>query len=279
MQYFVSAENTSYHYWQLELLIESFKINNLENDLYIFLAENDNPKIKGFSKNLINHKNRFQHENFGREHGCLSLNRPFALFQALGSGCIKPPFAIIHTDMILRKPINDEEITEDIVVDSYTSPLMGYGIEKDIKELLIARGFKDIEKVPARIPTFGVMIFNSYVDETFWPLLIEKIKKFSAEKGDRYPAEYAAWELSFFELLGFYSFSGKALSCSLLDTEPFNFIHYKYGIPPIFNKKYFLDNNKILTSRVNPHDAMLEHNPTVNTNFLQKVINSYRKSS
>lgn len=274
MQYFVSAENTSYYYWQLELLIESFKMHGLENDLYIFLAENDTPKIKGFSKNLISHKKRFQHENFGRENGCLSLNRPYALFKAIGGGYLKPPFAIIHADMILKKPIEDEDITDDVVVDSFASPA-NYDVQKDIDIILKAKG---LELSPFRIPTFGVMIFNSYVDEKFWPLLIEKIKNFSAEKDVRFPAEYAAWELALFELLGYYRISGRILTSSLLDNLDANLIHYKYGIPPFFNKKYFLDNNKILTSRINPHEAMIEHNSTSNTNYLQRVVNSYRRT-
>ena len=49
MQYFVSAENSSYFYWQLELLIESFLMQGMEKDLVIGLAENEDQKIRGYS--------------------------------------------------------------------------------------------------------------------------------------------------------------------------------------------------------------------------------------
>lgn len=277
MQYFVSAENSSYFYWQLELLIESFKLKGIEDKLVIFLAENNDPKIKGFSKNLVRHKNKFEHENFGLKNNYLPLNRPYAIIQALRGGYIKFPFALIHADMILRSPLQ-EEFEEDIILDSYFIKPSNYNVTNEIDEILKNRGLEKRENAPETLPPFGAIVFNNALNELFFNSVINKIKKFIETKNDNFPFEYAAWETCFFEILGGYSFSGKQISSGLLDNLENNFIHYKYGIPPYFNKKYFLDNNKILTSRISPYDTILEHNLTSNSNLVNKVINSYRKN-
>jgi hypothetical protein len=276
MQYFVSAENSSYFYWQLELLIESFKLNGIDDKLVIFLAQNDDPKIKGYSKNIISHKNKFEHENFGKENNCLSLNKPYAILQALSGGYIKYPFALIHPDMILKKPI-EQKFEEDIVVDTYWTPNAAYDIEKYINNLLEKREVTDRDKIPKRIPSFGVIVFNNAVEDLFFHSIINKIKKFKEERNLKFSYDYAAWELSFFELIGTYRFAGVPFSSSLLDSVNNNFIHYKFGIPPYFNKKYY-DAYKILNSRSSPYDAILEHNPSENSNYLHQIIKMYKKS-
>jgi hypothetical protein len=58
MDYFVSIENTPYDLWQIELLIESFKINHLEDSLVIGMA-GPNPLL---TKNLLAHKRIMFHE-------------------------------------------------------------------------------------------------------------------------------------------------------------------------------------------------------------------------
>jgi len=277
MKYVVSAENSSYFYWQLELLIESFKLKGIEDDLIILLAENDLPKIAGFSKNLINHKHRFEHENFGLKNKYLPLNRPFSILQALRAGYLKFPFTLIHADMILRNPI-EEEFEEDIILDSYFLKPQGYDISSQVNDILKKRGLENREKAPESLPAFGAIVFNNALDDLFFHSVINKIKKFIEIKDEKFPCEYAAWETCFFEILGSYSFEGRNFSSGLMDNVENNFIHYKYGVPPYFNKRYFMDNNKILSARINPYDSILEHNLTSNSNFLSKVINSYRKT-
>ena len=105
MQYFVSAENSSYFYWQLELLIESFLMQGIEHDLVIGLADNDEQKIRGFSFNLVRHKKKFMIPNEGRALGYLPLNRINSIRYALAYDVLRFPFVMIHADMVLKKQI------------------------------------------------------------------------------------------------------------------------------------------------------------------------------
>ncbi len=75
MQYFVSVENSSYFYWQLEILIESFLMQGLENKLVIGFAENESQKLKGLSSNIVKYGKKFILNNDGRKLDYLPINR------------------------------------------------------------------------------------------------------------------------------------------------------------------------------------------------------------
>jgi hypothetical protein len=48
-------------------------------------------------------------------------------------------------------------------------------------------------------------------------------------------------------------------------------------VPPVFNKKFYQFNNGSFYSSQGPYETLMEHNPTVNTNYLQQVIRSYKR--
>lgn len=119
MDYFVSAEDTCYHHWQLELLIESFKLNNLQDSLVIGIAKNSEEKLVDFSHNLRKKSRIFTHENLGRAKDCLALNRSYGLYTAIANGLIKQPFTLIDPDMVLIKPVQSENNIEFQVNSSF----------------------------------------------------------------------------------------------------------------------------------------------------------------
>ena len=46
MEYFVSTDQRAYHDWQIELMIESFKAQGLENKLIITAAETNEQRYR-----------------------------------------------------------------------------------------------------------------------------------------------------------------------------------------------------------------------------------------
>lgn len=288
MQYFVSAENSSYFYWQLELLVESFLMQGLEKNLVVGLSENNDQKIRGFSANLVKYGNKFMHENEGREMNYLPLNRVNALRHAITFKLIEFPFALIHTDMILKKPfeLSEEDESFGIILNNYSET--SEGEEKIIKEE-IKPGLKklaeerkiDFEKLPT-IPFFSApVIFNKsfeYIAEIFFHKLHENLLEILKRRGKDFPCEKAAWELTIAESFQHCSVKGEFLSAPLMYEESdVNFIHYKNGIPPVFHKKFFEYKEGTYFVGQGPYEALLEHNPTVNTNFVHQVIKSYNK--
>jgi hypothetical protein len=70
------------------------------------------------------------------------------------------------------------------------------------------------------------------------------------------------------------------MSASLLHEDAnLNFIHYKNGIPPVFHKKFYKYENGMFYGDLGPYETILEHNPTVNTNFMHQVIRSYTRKN
>ena len=94
----------------------------------------------------------------------------------------------------------------------------------------------------------------------------------------KFPCEKAAWELTLVESFQHFSVKSKFLAGPLLyDSDNMNFIHYKVGIPPVFNKKFYQFENGTFYSNQGPYETLMEHNPTINTNYMQQVIRSYQR--
>lgn len=63
---------------------------------------------------------------------------------------------------------------------------------------------------------------------------------------------------------------------SLLDSGlQHNFIHYKYGFPPHFNKKMFTYKEPIFLSMGDPFQKLKENNTTTCTNYVTSIVDSY----
>lgn len=290
MQYFVSAENSSYFYWQLELLIESFLMQGMEKNLVISLADNNQQKIRGFSNNLVKYGNKFMHENEGQELDYLPINRINALRHVIENKLIKFPFTLIHADMILKNPILVDEKDEEfgIIINNYDdiSDSERNAIKEENKPAIqkLAKDRKiDFEKIPA-IPFFSApVVFNKsfeYIAPLFFARLHDNLINILKKQGKTFPCEKAAWELTITESFQHCSVKGEFLAAPLLfENEQVNFIHYKSGIPPVFHKRFFDFKQGIYFNGQGPYEALLEHNPTVNTNFLHQVIRSYNRKN
>lgn len=287
MQYFVSIENSSFFYWQVELLIESFVMHGLQDQLVIAIAENDGQKLRGYSSNLVKYGRKFMHPNFGRESGHLPLNRIVSLRSAVSDGTLGFPFAVIHSDMVMKKPFDSESLDADYGVvlsnfDEITEQKRAEiknairpGVEKIAEERKM-----DVGDLPD-IPVFSAPIifnesFKSLSDVFFSRLHSNALDLIEAEGVD-FPCERAAWELTLTEAFQFCSMTSKFMATPLMgDEENANFIHYKNGIPPVFHKKFFKFEDLSIRTGECPYDVIMEHNPTANTGYLHDVIKSYR---
>lgn len=288
MQYFVSAENTSYFYWQLELLIESFVMLGSHENLLVALADNDSQKIPGFSSNLIRLGGKFLHPNDGREKGYLPLNRVGAIRYALAYGALKFPFVLIHSDMVVRRPLeipNDDMPSVTLNnFDDYPlveEQIVKQEIRKDLEELAVKNGV-DVEILPSVPFLSAPVVFNKSFEniaEVFFAKLQSNMLSILERNGPSFPCEKAAWELTLAESFQHCSISGRFMSAPILfDSDSANFVHYRSGIPPVFHKRFYRYDEGMYLSGQGPYETLLENNPTVGTDYVQRVIRSYLKS-
>lgn len=277
MQYFVSVENSSYFYWQLEILIESFLMQGLENKLVIGFAENESQKLKGLSSNIVKYGKKFILNNDGRKLDYLPINRINSIRYAMAYKILEFPFVMIHSDMILKKPI---EISEDdekygLIVNNFESP------PQEETNLVKKEVDSRIKEDGNKIPFFSSpVVFNKsieYCADAFFAKVQAYENSLIKEKGVDFPCERTAWEIAIAEGHKHFGIKGKFMSAPMMyETDGFNFIHYKSGIPPVFHKKYFKYENEVVPV-VSPYDIILEHNPTANTDYVHSVIKSYKK--
>lgn len=285
MEYFVSAEDTSYHHWQLEFLIESFKLHNLQDKLVIAVASNNEEKMVDFSANLKTCQRIFMHDNIGRKRGYLPLNRPYSLFAAISQGLVKLPVTLIDPDMLLVVPLADPQEN----VQFQLKPLFSCDyvaqnhcpIRKHIKELLKVRNTEEDSEINYWIPLGSVMTFNNVPNEFFsraveWTETLEYERKKVTNK-DWWYTERAAWIMTLLEYHGHLSYHGRHdLEMTLLDNnKASHFIHYTHGLPPMFSKLMYKFQPPQAFTMGNLFDVLLENNPTASTNYMQHVVRSY----
>jgi hypothetical protein len=249
MNYFVSIENTHYFHWQIELLIKSFKLHNLQNSLYIGVSEGDG--LTGIDPvNFKSHPNKILNENYDKINNIKGLNPFCNLLAAVQSNLIQLPIAFIHSDMVLKQPLPD--ITDDIlfsVDDSYDDlrPL----VENYTGEL------------PVWFPVGGVLVFNKD-PRKFLNTVISRISQGELAK--------TAVLLALYEHLNEYSVTGEPIESGLLHNEvESNFIHYGKGVPPHFSKRHYYPNS-IIGNPKGPFAALLDINSTTNIRYIHKLI-------
>lgn len=288
MQYFVSAENTTYFYWQLELLIESFNMLGIGDSLVVAMAENDSQKVVGFSANIVRHRNKFVHQNEGRESGYLPLNRVASLRYALANGILEFPFTLVHADMVIRSPVSDPDDDIPTVVlnnldesaESDAGPV-GEEVSAGVLRLSEERGVPagEIPTVPFFSPPAVFSKSFASLSDVFFSRLQTNMMSIFKRRGASFPCERAAWELTISESFQHCSVLGRFLSAPLLfDSDEADFVHYRGGIPPVFHKKFFRYGDGVQLVGQGPYETMMEHNPSVGTDFLQRVLKSYAVS-
>jgi len=285
MDYIVSAEDTPYYHWQLELLIESFKGHGQQDNLLIALAGSDAPRNPDFTRqNLSRHPRILTYDNIGRKRGYPYLNKPYAVATALKQGKIAQPFTVLDPDMVMYAPMPVEQ-----------EPL-AFQVRPFFNLELVEENIPNIREHTARIsgrpdnwfPLRSVYTFNGVPDELFsravsWAELLA-FESSKAQMGANRPVAYwrylerAGWALAFLDYLGKMPYRAThTYEMSLLDhNTAHNFIHYTNGQPPSFSKHLFkFEPPAYLSAAPSPYDALLRESPTTASFYMHRIVKSY----
>lgn len=279
MEYFVSAEDTMYHRWQLELLIESFKMHGISDKLVVGLAKNNQTKTNQYCCNLLKCPKIFYHDNLGAKGHYKPLNRPHALLIALKNKFIQQPFVLIEPDMVLFSPI--ASIEEDLKIQM--NPLLSLKladqhckVKEIIKSILSVKKMKENSEL--WIPVGSIMVCNNLPTE-FFQRVIEWLEILKNNNSLPWFAEKVAWALTIIEYYGHITCGGTYdYEMSLIDNKENNFIHYQHGMPPVFNKRMYKLRPPDYLSMGDPLEALLESNPSTSSDYMQKVVKKYIKN-
>jgi hypothetical protein len=267
MKYFVSIENIDYFRWQVELLIESFKVWGSQNDLIISIAQNESLDTGRFLHNLRNHKNIYAHENIGKKEDCPQLNKLYGLLYAHERGLLGKQYFVIHPDMLLLKKVVSVNVPNDNLV--YHPDLDPIGFDLSISTKSLDTNFL----------TLGdTMLFNnmpaSFIRSAY--TMMGELRKNSGSSD--WDIERAAWALAMSTHNGVIKTSIRVFETPLTNTnDAAAFIHYKHGMPGLFCKSQFKNHpdSLIMAPSNDPLKLIGANNPNKSTEFMNKIILSY----
>lgn len=257
MNYFLDIRNNFYHLWQTELLIESFKLHNMADDLVLGLTLGK--EVNNYN-NVANHPRKIAHQEFS------AYNKITTMIFCLEQGILKQPFAYIHPDMVLYKPLTDVHSHLTYQLHSKSYKLKHY-VMAELKSILPLTQADFYWKEIGNIIIFNDLPMQFFYQIVSWMNFLGK--KYSNIDFD---LEKAAMLLAIE--------STKGITCSeKLDLEQnlsyqdvkANFIHYSEGLPPDFHKQNH--KNQEFMRQEHPYKLLKKNNCTLTTNYICNIIN------
>ena len=106
MEYFVSVDRKAYHDWQLELLVESFRSQGVQEKLFVGVNKTLDFRYP-YLDHCLNHCNIYLYDDIGRKKGFSELNEAYQLLWLLFSKKLQSPIMVMKPHMVLRKHIEN----------------------------------------------------------------------------------------------------------------------------------------------------------------------------
>ncbi|MCK9459729.1 MAG: hypothetical protein M0R80_08830 [Proteobacteria bacterium] len=255
MDYFVTVVPSYQHFWQVELLIESFKMLKMQDRLLVAIVG----APTSLPTNLHNHSRKIFCSDFNESSGLNypPINKIACLRTALHA--LDSNFTLLHTDMVMVGPVPN--VKQNICFTPSPPP------QKVV----------DMLQLPSDsiwVSFDGATIFNQ-VPTIFFDNVLEATKILIDMYGTEWPASLAAWNsITHQHNL---SILGAAIESPLTQTSSalLPFVHYKAGLPPYFSKHAYNPEFQI----INPYNAFIDHNPNFCTNHVRNVILAYQKNT
>lgn len=245
MDFLISASNTPYNQWQLSLLIESFKQNNLDNNLVVVCS---NPKEKNpimieekFVKNILNHKRFYRFYDQGSSEIYEPLNKLYIISYLLKENLLKQPFLMfLEPDLVMKKEFflpKQESIDFLYSVDpSFTFK----ELENNRNNFWMFLGLKKELLEEKWLEVGNIVAFNNFSEIFFDNLtaLLEVMVKIQG--ADIWKGTFKfALIASLIKINPVRITRIKGLEVPAFSFLESNFITYREGMPPDFHKSMF----------------------------------------
>jgi len=242
MNYFVCADNSPYFQWQLDLLLESFKLHGTDDLLLVALVPSSQAPQPLFCTNLRKHPRIMAAGDIGRLRGYERLTPIYAISSALKAGHLRQPFMIVRPDCVMFDPpsVKSEKVAKIVVQGD---PLFTLdSVRENIPNLHEYFGGKEW-------PTVGnIMYFDKIPPEFFSRVsfLTELLAYEQLKNGKNiWPdTDRAAWAVVISEMITqthvqiVYTWEMPLVASG----AKHNFISYEKGVPAHFSKPMFMFN-------------------------------------
>lgn len=281
MHFLVIAEDTPYYQWQVELLIESFKIKNLEDNLFLYLIKTEN-SVDAIKVNINQHKNLTYFDSEKLRNGSLNFDFHKCILDYRKNNPYED-FMILDADVLLS----------DLKEQEYKSLNLTYQIEqKESPDLDLIFNFAKSKYNYSFFYISSVIYFNSLYSYDFFnssfPVIEDLVKiaffcnidDLNHEPNiDLYKYAYLIVSLMYnikinpsYKILN-YAYEG-------IETNV-DFVSYKHDIKPYFYKKNYYQNNfkNMSLNYADPFENILDLPDFIGCSFIKKIVKSYQNFS
>jgi hypothetical protein len=274
MQYFVNIEKKSYFWWQIELLIYSFKRYQIEDQLVVAIADTDESSNQAVPKNLSK-CNYFFHKNYGKELGYSQINKPLSILEARNKNILRRPYVVLEPDMILYEPVQD--FSKKNIIGNYANYLELEVIKKEHGSY-----FDFIHNFHKKWVPFGPIFIVNEDDKKMYNRIVDNcIKIIKENKNFWWSLDMLAWIITFIEFnfdLGFIKPDENriCLESCIESNSRSNFLHYRNPKENFFSK-YKYKNLPPSTMVFEPFLDILSINSNFSTNvtMLQEIVSDF----
>jgi len=277
MDFLVIAEDIPYYQWQIELLIESFKIQGLQDKLIIYLVKT-NESVDAIKININNHKNIFYYNSESLKTGTVNFDFHNCILDYKSKNQ-KNDFAIIDPDTFLKK--FDYKVFDGNNILYQIDQASNKELELIFK---ISKSKYNFEFYQAS----SVIYFNSTFDFNFFNSSFKvledliRIAFFTNLFNENYRPDIDLYKYA-------YLLIGMSYSVPIMPTykllnyvyegydQDISFVSYKHDIKPYFYKKnYYHKNFKNLSLRYpDPFQNLLDLPDFTYCSFVKNIVSKY----
>jgi hypothetical protein len=270
VEFLVVAENKPCYQWQIELLIESFKLLNLQEKLHVFLIGKSQ---KLFCKNIDQHENCTYLEDKSYKYGFNYFNFYEALISFKEKNLDKN-ISIIDPDCLFIK--NDFSNVEDKNI-FYQMEIVKNDITENIFNNLFNFKLQQI---------CSFLFFSNKIDLNFFKkslifteqLIVEILKrKLDQRFINNNIFKYGLVLNAIFENIPINT-SYSVINFPQDNSNKFNFLSYKHDIKPFFNKNDFMYDKEspLIRKHLDPFTCLAELPDFPNCLPIKKIAESYK---
>jgi hypothetical protein len=277
MDFLVIAEDIPYYQWQIELLIESFKIQGLQDKLIIYLVKT-NESVDAIKININNHKNVFYHNSESLKTGTVNFDFHNCILDYKSKN-EKTDFAIIDPDTFLKN--FDYQVFDGNNILYQIDQASNKELELIFK---ISRSKYNFEFYQ----TSSVIYFNSTFDLNFFKSSFKvledlvRIAFFTNLFNEHYKPDIYLYKYA-------YLLIGMSYSVPIIPTykllnyvyegydQDVSFVSYKHDIKPYFYKKnyYHKDFKNLSLQYPDPFQNLLDLPDFTYCYFIKNIVSKY----
>lgn len=276
MEYVLFSENEPTKYWQLELLLQSFKqLNQEANLLIVIIGEN----VTSLPVNIAKHDRLLSLQDIGNKKGYERLNYLYGLGTLLENQTLSQPFTLLDLDLVLYKPIEDKskynlsfQVDLEITLDKLKENGCG-NVEDYLKAVSKER---NVPMNELWLPLGKTMAFYNVPMHIFprAAAFAEKLvmDQLEADLPIWKHTDRAAWICALLEHYGLLKYNATfEYEMNMLESRELrNFVNYEHGMPPIFSKNMF-NSDDFKMAGESPFHLLSKHAPSVAAYHLQKI--------